>query len=78
MQGKADKTIDGYARAIRRLASYFDRCPEQLTQEDLNAYFVDLLQSHSWSTIKVDRNGMAFFWVYPGFATGSTPIGRAA
>ena len=62
LQGKADKTIEGYSRGVRRLASYFDRCPDNLTQEDLSAYFAALIESHSWSTVKIDRNGIAFFY----------------
>jgi hypothetical protein len=33
------KTIDAYARAVRRVATYFDRCPDNLTLEELKAYF---------------------------------------
>lgn len=29
LQGKAPATIDGYARAVRRVARFFDRCPDQ-------------------------------------------------
>ena len=25
-------------------------------------YFAELVNSHSWSTVKVDRNGLQFFW----------------
>jgi len=32
-QGKARATIDAYARAVRRIAVYFDRCPDRLTAE---------------------------------------------
>lgn len=31
LQGKAEATVDGCARAVRRAAAYFDRCPDQLT-----------------------------------------------
>ncbi len=40
-QGKAERTIDSYARAARRIAHFFD---------------------HSWSTVKIDRNGLQFFY----------------
>ena len=39
LQGKAEATVDGYARAVRRVAAYFDRCPDQLTTEDFKHYF---------------------------------------
>jgi len=29
-QGKSEKTVDAYARAVRRIADYFDRCPDKL------------------------------------------------
>jgi integrase len=62
LQGKSDKTIDAYSRAVRRISEYFDCCPDQLTLEQRELYFAQLVESHSWSTVKVDRNGLQFFW----------------
>jgi integrase/recombinase XerD len=62
LQGKSDKTIDAYARAVRRIREYFDCCPDQLTLAQRELYFAQLVESHSWSTVKVDRNGLQFFW----------------
>ena len=62
LQGKSDKTIDVYARAVRRVTLHFDCCPDRLTPEQLEVYFGELVESHSWSTVKVDRNGLQFFW----------------
>jgi integrase len=62
LQGKAQKTIDAYSRAVRRISEYFDCCPDQLTLEQLEKYFSRLVESHSWSTVKIDRNGLQFFW----------------
>jgi integrase/recombinase XerD len=62
LQGKSQKTIDAYARAVRRISEHFHRCPDQLTLQQREKYFSDLVQSHSWSTVKVDRNGLQFFW----------------
>ena len=62
LQGKSQKTIDAYARAVRRISEHFDCCPDQLTLEQREAYFSDLVKSHSWSTVKIDRNGLQFFW----------------
>jgi len=64
LQGKAEKTIDAYSRAIRRVRDHFDRTPEKLTKEDLQNYFSDLVESHSWSTVKIDRLGLQFFWKF--------------
>ncbi|MCF6267345.1 MAG: site-specific integrase [Desulfuromusa sp.] len=62
LQGKSDKTIDVYAHAVRRVTSPFDCCPDRLTPDQLEIYFGQLVDSHSWSTVKVDRNGLQFFW----------------
>ncbi|MBN7799183.1 tyrosine-type recombinase/integrase [Parahaliea mediterranea] len=61
-QGKAERTIDSYARAVRRVTEFWDTCPDTLTQEQLEAYFSSLVETHSWSTVKVDRNGLQFFY----------------
>jgi integrase/recombinase XerD len=62
LQGKAKATKEAYCRAVRRSAEYFDRCPDDLSAEELRAYFANLLETHSWSTIKLDRCGLQFFY----------------
>ena len=64
LRGMSDATIDSYARAVRRVAKHFDCSPEKLTTEQLEVYFAALVESHSWSTVKIDRNGLQFFWKY--------------
>ena len=62
LQGKAKATKDAYCRAVRRTSEYFDRCPDDLSAEELREYFASLLETHSWSTIKLDRCGLQFFY----------------
>ncbi len=62
LQGKAGKTIEAYGHAVRRVAHYFDRCPDNLTVAELQRYFADLIDSHSWSAVKIDRNGIRCFY----------------
>ena len=62
LQGKSKKTIEAYSRAVRRISEHFDCIPDQLTSEQLENYFTELVESHSWSTVKIDRNGLQFFW----------------
>ncbi len=63
-QGKAETTIDVYSRALRRICEFFDCPPDVLKQEQFEAYFESLVSTHSWSTVKVDRNGLQFFYKY--------------
>ena len=37
LQGLAPKTIYAYSRAVRRIADYFGRCPDRLTQAQLKS-----------------------------------------
>lgn len=64
LQGKAKKTIEAYSRAVRRARDYFGCCPDTLTPEQLEVYFDDLVESHSWSTVKIDRLGLQHFWKF--------------
>ena len=47
---------------MRRLVTRFDKCPDRVTRKQLAQHFSELVDSHSWSTVKVDRNGLQFFW----------------
>jgi len=62
LQGKADKTIDAYTRAVRRLANFVDRCPDNVNIDELKAFFSMLIDTRSWSTVKLDLNGLRFFY----------------
>lgn len=63
LQGYAQVTVDSYGRGIRRVAEFFDCCPDQrLSPDDLRGYFAELLKTHSWSTIKLDRNALQHYW----------------
>jgi len=64
LQGMSEKTIDVYSRAVRRLVERFDKCPDKVTRKQLKDHFSKLVKSHSWSTVRVDRNGLMFFWKY--------------
>jgi len=62
LQGKRGKTIDGYARAVCRIAGFFNRCPDNLTAADLKTYFTWMVENYSWSSVKVDLWGLSFFF----------------
>ena len=61
-QGKAASTIDVYARAVRRIAAFLGRCPDNLSEDELKRHFDALVREYSWSTVKVERNGLQFFY----------------
>jgi len=61
LQGLQPKTIEAYARAIRRMGEYFDRQIDDLTEAQLTDYFSDLIETHSWSAVKLDLYGFKFY-----------------
>jgi len=64
LQGKRPKTIWAYSLAVRRVSKFFGRSPDTLTTADLKTYFSHLIENYSWSTIKLDRCGLQFFYKY--------------
>ena len=61
--GKRPATIDGYSRALRRITLHLDKSPDTLTTNHLKRYFAQLIKTHSWSTVRIDRNGLRKLWV---------------
>jgi site-specific recombinase XerD len=49
---------------MRRVAHYFDRCPDELTPTELKDFFSSMLEHYSWSTIKVTLSALQFFHRY--------------
>lgn len=64
LKGLQPKTIEAYARAIRRIGQYFDEQINDLTEQQLTDYFTDLLESHSWSAVKLDLYGLKFYYTH--------------
>jgi integrase/recombinase XerD len=62
LAGMQPKTIEAYSRAIRRIGNYFDCRIDNLTNDQLLDYFHELLESHSWSAVKLDLYGLKFFY----------------
>ena len=58
LKGLQPKTIEAYARAIRRAGEYFGHRLDALTAAQLTDSFSDLLASHSWSAVKLDLYGL--------------------
>ena len=64
LRGLQPKTIDAYARAMRRMGNYFDGPLDQLSADQLLDYFNDLLCYLSWSAVKLDLYGLKFFYTF--------------
>jgi integrase/recombinase XerD len=60
----AERTQDSYLRAVRQLAEYFNKSPDQITEEELRQYFLYLknVKKASRSTITLALCGIKFFY----------------
>jgi site-specific recombinase XerD len=64
LKGLQPKTIDAYARAIRRIGEYFSNQIDDLSESQLTDYFSDLITTHSWSAVKLDLYGLKFYTIH--------------
>ncbi len=64
LKGLQPKTIDAYARAIRRIGDYFAHDIDALSESELTDYFSDLIGTHSWSAVKLDLYGLKFYTLH--------------
>jgi len=64
LKGLMPKTIEAYARGIRRIGEYFDYRIDDLSQNELLDYFHKLKEKSSWSTVKLDLYGLKFFYLH--------------
>jgi len=64
LKGLQPKTIEAYSRAIRRIGAYFEGHLDNLSQDQLVDYFIDLKEKRSWSTVKLDLYGLRFFYAH--------------
>jgi len=62
LQGLRPKTIESYSGAVRKIAAYFDSCPDTLTKDQLKSYFSYIVDNRSWSLVKIVRNALQFFY----------------
>ncbi|WPL15259.1 Tyrosine recombinase XerD [Thiorhodovibrio winogradskyi] len=64
LKGLQPKTIDAYSRGVRRIGKAFDGCIGDLSETQLLDYFTKLLETHSWSAVKLDLYGLKFFYAH--------------
>lgn len=64
LRGMSERTREAYLGAVRGLARYYRRPPDQITEEEVQAYLLELLQvrKRAWSTVNIAVHGMRFFY----------------
>ena len=62
LHGMQPKTIALYSHGVRRARGYFDYRIDDLTRLQLTDYFVHVVNSLSWSSLKHDLYGLKFYY----------------
>ena len=64
MHGFAERTQKSYMQAVRQLAEYYNKPPDQISEEELRQYFLYLknVKNASRSTITLALCGIKFFY----------------
>lgn len=64
LHGYAEKTQQSYVAAVKALAGYHNRSPEQLNQEQVREYFLNLIEKKkaAKSTVTQQLCGIKFFY----------------
>src|SRR3974390_356768 len=63
LAGLAPRSQDIYIRSVRRLAAYYRRSPEELSEEEVRAYLIGLRdRGAARGTFKTDHYGIRFLY----------------
>ncbi|HSZ89478.1 MAG TPA: site-specific integrase [Acetobacteraceae bacterium] len=63
LAGLSEGTQGEYVRAVRRLAAYYRRSPDQLIEEEVRHYLLELRQRGvARGTFQIARYGLQFFF----------------
>ncbi len=64
LNGKGERTQEAYARAVRMLIEFQHKAPDQITAEELQAYFLHRRNVSRWSpaTLRICYAGIRFFF----------------
>lgn len=64
LTGKAERTVHGYLRAVRQLADYCRKSPDEVTETELRRFFLHLKNNRkaAYGTLRVALSGIQFFF----------------
>lgn len=65
LNGKAERTQEAYTRALRMLCEFYGKPPQDITEPELEAYFLRRKNEDHWSanTMRICYCGIRFYFV---------------
>lgn len=66
LAGMGDRTQECYARSVRQLLEFHDKDPRQITEQELQEYFLHRRNTSKWSpsTLNICYCGLKFFFIH--------------
>jgi len=66
LRGLSERTQEAYLRAVRKLAAFYRRPPDQLKEEELRSYFLHLKNERHFApnSLKIAYCGIRFFFTH--------------
>ncbi len=64
LRGMAERTRESYVAAVARMARFYRRSPEQITEQEVQAYLLHMIREEklSWSTCNIAANALRFLY----------------
>jgi integrase/recombinase XerD len=64
LSGKGERTQEAYTRSVRKLVEFFDKTPDQISETELQDYFLHRRNVDQWkpNTMRICHAGIHFFF----------------
>ena len=64
LRGMAEKTREAYLGAVARMVKFYRRLPEQISEQEVQAYLLHMMQEEklSWSTCNIAAHALRFLY----------------
>ena len=65
LAGMSEPTQKGYTRSVRMLADFYGKTPDQISEQELQDYFLHRKNVDNWSpaTMRICYSGIKFFFI---------------
>lgn len=65
LAGMSERTQETYTRAVRVLVDFYGKTPDQITEMELEDYFLHCKNTNKWSaaTLRIAYSGIKFFFI---------------
>ena len=64
VRGMSERTREAYVGAVAKLAKYYGRSPDRVSEQEVQNYLLHLIQERklSWSSCNIAAQGIRFFY----------------